>query len=252
MFDKHGFRKHTVAAVIMIVVTAGTPSTEPACAPSTGWMQNESSADGPSPRLSTLTGIRFVYHTFTDSRMDECYGNAPYLMADFLVLGSHHGALFEIGYLYREGDPTPMPTDWNVISTSLSMWAVPVTVNYLYHITGYDRSHRFAPYVGLGIGTYIGGEKIGAIATTLLKKWDGWTWGIRGSMACNAVIGAHIRPWRGFDTVVEMRWIQGGRGGNIDMVDEEDEPKFDAYLYPLVQRSSYDFTGWSISVGIRW
>lgn len=241
-----------VAIVVSLIMASGIHATEPAYGTSAMWVQNESSAHGPSPRIKTLTGIRFVYHTFTDSRMDDCYGHAPYIMADFLLIRGRHGASFEIGYLYREGKPVPLPTEWNVISTSLSMWAIPVTVNYLYHINGYDRARRFAPYAGLGFGAFFGGEKIGAMATTLLKRWDGWTWGLRGSMIGNVVLGAHISPWHGFDAVVEVRWIQSGRGGNIDIVDEEDEPKFDAYLYPLVQRSSYDFTGWSISVGIRW
>ena len=200
----------------------------------------------------TLTGVRFVYHSFTSQQMEDCYEDAPYLMADILHLRGRHGLSLEIGYLYRKGEPTLLPTEWNVLSTSLSMWAVPVSVNYLHFIREHRKDRTVSPYAGLGLGAYVGGEKIGAFATTLLKQWDGWTWGFRGSMIGNAFIGAHITPWSGFDAVVEVRWIQSGRGGNADLVESEDEEKFDAYLYPLVQRSSYDFTGWSVSVGILW
>jgi hypothetical protein len=235
-------RTYTLAAAILIVMTVGSPTMDQALGAS----------PGSSPRTTILTGVRFAYHAFTDSRMEECYEHAPYLIADLMMITGHHGVSFEVGYLSRDGEPVLLPNEWNVLSTSLRMWAVPITVNYLYHITGYDRARRFVPYAGLGLGTFFGGERIGAMANTLLKQWDGWTWGLRGSMIGNAVIGAHISPWHGFSAVVELRWIQSGRGGNIDLVDEEDEPKFDAYLYPLVQRSSYDFTGWSVSVGIRW
>lgn len=252
MIDKNGIRKFAIAAVVLIVVVAGSSTTDPACAILAGSMQGTSPPPGTPSNIKKLIGVRFVYHTFADSQMEECYEHVPYLVADLVLVGVHHGVSFEAGYLYRDGEPTLLPNEWNVLSTSLSMWAVPITVNYLYYIAGYDRARRFAPYVGFGLGTFFGGEKIGAMANTLLKQWDGWTWGLRGSMIGNAVLGAHISPWRGFNAVVELRWIQSGRGGNVDLVDEEDEPKFDAYLYPLVQRSSYDFTGWSVSVGIRW
>jgi hypothetical protein len=184
--------------------------------------------------------------------MKDCYEYAPYLVADILHIRGRHGLSLEIGYLYREGEPVLLPTEWNVLSTALSMWSVPISINYLHFIRSYRKPRTVSPYIGLGLGTYVGGEKIGAYATTLLKQWDGWTWGVRGSMIGNAFIGAHITPWRDFDAVVEVRWIQSGRGGNVDLVDDEDEAKFDAYLYPLVQRSGYDFTGWSISIGIVW
>lgn len=184
--------------------------------------------------------------------MEDSYEYAPYLVADLLLIRGHHGALFEIGYLYREGEPALLGSEWNVLTTTLDMWAVPLTVNYLYFIRERVRARSFLPYIGLGLGTFFGGEKIGATAVTLLKKWDGWAWGFRGSLIGNIVIGTNISPWQGLDAVIEVRWIQSGRGGNIDLVDDEDEPKFDAYLYPMVQRSSFDFTGWSVSIGIRW
>jgi hypothetical protein len=252
MIDTHGIRKLATAAVAVIVAAAGMGTVDPACAGHAGSMEGASPPPGPSPNIKMLTGVRFVYHTFTDSRMEECYEHAPYLVADLALVGTHHGVSFEVGYLYRDGEPTLLPAEWNVLSTSLSMWAVPVTVNYLYYITEPGGSRRFAPYVGVGLGTFVGGEKIGAMANTLLKQWEGWTWGLRGSMIGSAVVGANISPWHGFSAVVELRWIQSGRGGNIDLVDEEDEPELDAYVYPIVQRSTYDFTGWSVSVGIRW
>ena len=250
--ERQAPRIHTITIIALLLVTAGIAAAEAARGATVIGAQDESAAHKASPRLRTFAGARFVYHTFTDSRMDGCYGNAPYLMAEFLVAKGHHGASFEIGYLFREGEPETLPTDWNVLSTSLSMWAMPITLNYLYHINRCEHSSTFDPYIGLGLGAFIGGEKIGVLANTLLKQWDGWAWGLRGSFIGNAVIGAQIAPWSAFDAVFELRWIQSGRGGNIDLIDEEDEQKFDAYLYPLVQRSVFDFTGWTVSVGVRW
>lgn len=206
----------------------------------------------PQPHTKTLTGVRLVYHSFTGSEMKDSYEYAPYLAADLLLIRGHHGASFEIGYLYREGEPALLGSEWNVLSTTLDMWAVPITVSYLYFIRGAERARGFTPYMGVGLGTFVGGEKIGATATTLLKKWDGWAWGFRGSLIGNAVLGMNISPWHGLAAVIEVRWIESGRGGNIDLVDNEYDPLFDDYLYPLVRRSSYDFTGWSVSIGLRW
>jgi hypothetical protein len=184
--------------------------------------------------------------------MKDGYAGAPFLMTDFLMAWGHHGASIELGYLYRDGEPILLPSEWRVTSTSLSMWAVPFSVNYRYYFAPYDRARRLTPYAGIGLGAIVGGEKIGARGTTLLKEWDGWVWGARGSMIGNFFLGTRVTAWKGLDAVVEARWIQGGRGWSADLDDTEEKPTFDEYLYRLVERPRFDFTGWSVSIGLCW
>jgi hypothetical protein len=199
-----------------------------------------------------FTGIIIPYHSFTRSEMESGYDHYFGTVFDAVGFRGHYGAMVEAGYLQRDGAPRLIESKATIISSALDMWAIPFGGAFLYSMKNYEASSRVHPYIGIGFSFLLGGEKLSVSAKDLLERWNGYLWATRLAFAGRALAGAQIRLKDNLAAVVQAEWMQAGKGTRIDWVTDEDKKDAEKYIYEQAQRPDFDFTGWSIAVGIRY
>lgn len=204
-----------------------------------------------------LVGLSLGYHVFTGDLMDEIYGG---LMEGFVYGGfwfkNRFGFRGEMSFLGASGTPSIADTSWTISSSTIKMGAVSLGGTCLYSLTGDPTSDIFVPYIGVGIDGIFGAEKISAEASRIQgsteEEFGAEVWSVRVAFAGHAVLGTRIRATDKMRLAIEARWTQSGKGSNADLEEEELTQAFEATLYSAVKRSDFDFTGWSVHVGIEW
>ena len=115
----------------------------------------------------------------------------------------------------------------------------------------------FVPYVGLGLGFFLGFERISAhiykdqITGEPHSEWLDTCY--RHSFAGHAVLGATIKKSKNFCYVGEIRWTQGGKGRLKRLTPSAEElAQGWGEAFEDFQQPDFNFTGLSIDVGVRW
>ena len=83
-------------------------------------------------------------------------------------------------------------------------------------------------------------------------EFEADVWSLRVAFGGHAIAGTRLRLTDKYNFVVEGRWTQSGKGSNMDLEEKELEEALNLTLYDAVKRSDFNFTGWSIHVGVEW
>lgn len=198
-------------------------------------------------------GSRMIYHTLDASDMKDSYDHVYCVMAEGIGwLKGRTGFRLEIGFLTRSGLPRPKNPKWHIEKSELSMFAIPIHGTLLYRLRKGETPHVLSPYVGFGGGVYVGVENLEAKANDGFAIFEAHSRAIRASGAVHALVGLELkRILRQVSGVVEFRWTQAGDGSTTDFLPDEERDEFDETLFDAVRRSSFNFTGWSVEVGVR-
>jgi hypothetical protein len=200
-----------------------------------------------------LWGLRLVYHGFTTSDMKDSYDHCFCIMAEGVGwLRGRAGFRLEAGFLLGSGLPRPGNPKWYIEESELSMFAIPIGGTILYRVRKGEPPHVVSPYVGVGGGVYLGVEKLAAKASDGWESFEAHSRAFRACGAVHAVLGVELRQAQGrYSGVLELRWTKTGDGSTADLLPEEERKEFEETLFDAVRRSSFNFTGWSVEVGMR-
>jgi hypothetical protein len=198
-------------------------------------------------------GSRAVYQVFEASDMKDSYDHMFCTMAEGVGwLKGRAGFRLEVGFLSRSGLPRPKNPKWNIEKSELSMFAIPIHGTFLYRLRSGETPHLLSPYVGLGGGVYVGLENLEAKADYGGSEFEGHSRAIRASGAVHALIGVEVVRIVGpVSGVAEIRWTQAGDGSTTDFVPDDEREEYNDTLFDTVRRSSFNFTGWSVEMGVR-
>lgn len=204
-----------------------------------------------------ISGLTVSFMYFTESLMNDSYGGVTNALG--YVGGwdkSKMGFRLEFSIWGTSGTPNRVNPEWNVTSSNIKMGGFTLGGTFLYSLRGDPTKNIFLPYVGAGIDGFFGAENIGAAASrkrgSVEEGFEADAWGLRAAFATHALLGARMRVTDKYRFVLEARWTQCGKGSNADLIEKEKEELFDFTLYNAVKRSDFNFTGWSIHVGLEW
>jgi opacity protein-like surface antigen len=127
-------------------------------------------------------------------------------------------------------------------------------------VTGYfrllspGRTTPVTPYVGAGIGAFLGVDNLEIDATNGVVELAGHHRALRAAWEGHALAGAEIRLVEDLGLMLETQWTQAGKAPIASGVDEKnaEEVEFWNTLHSILQRPDDNFTGWRIAVGLRW
>ena len=212
---------------------------------------------GYSSEQEPIPGFAVGYMNFTESLMSDTYGGMisvqGYLGGWFK---NRMGLRMELSFWGTSGTPVSVNPEWDVTSSNIKMGGMTLGGTFLYSLREEPRKSIFLPYVGAGIDGFFGAENIGATASRVTtggtEEFSADVWGLRAAFAGHVLVGMKLRLTDKYPLVLEGRWTQSGKGSNADMKDESMVEAFNLTLYDAVKRSDFDFTGWSIQVGVEW
>jgi len=199
---------------------------------------------------------RAIYLNVTESETRDAFGDFFGIAAGGMTwwLTARSGIEGEIGFISSKGSARVLDPSWNVQTGTLEMWALPMSVNYLYRLGGHGGSPNFAPYIGTGIGLVPGLERMRLNATQGDVEFAANLGAFRGAFEGHGILGADFHLSESFHGIIESRWTHSGDGSTVEAVDEKkaEDVAASALLHSIIRRSNFNFTGWGIQAGFRW
>ena len=192
-------------------------------------------------------GMHFVHHGLTGSQMKDDYGHIQGIMVGggaWLKKGPA-GIGGEGGFLTGRGDAKVLDPSWTVRKRELSLWAIPVSLTGYFRLFGPKRTMPVTPYVGAGIGAFLGVDNLEIDATSAGRELAGYHRALRAAWEGHALAGAEIRIVEGFHLTLETQWTQAGRASIASGVDDKnaEEVEFWNTLHSILERPDDNFTG---------
>jgi len=209
-------------------------------------------------RQPWLMGSKFgwetgaAYYGFAESEMKDPYGSCFGIRLG--VVGwfrARSGFKVAAGYLSGTGTPRRVNPIWTIEKSKVSMYTIPIQASYLYRLRVRDDSRTFAPYVGAGANLFLGIDRLEATASSPTEEFEAHSNAFRASGGVHAILGSEIKLGSRYAGVLEIKWIQCGNGSTGDLLSEEDKALFQSTLYDAVARPTFNFTGWTVELGIR-
>lgn len=251
--------------MIFIPVVARS-NTGPVLNPGTATMTDTLAVSEPVPETPLQTGsssgetasrFRFGYHTFTDEKMSESYGNFVVGSWEGVGWGKNVGLGFEVGWWGGSGTPIPVESDWTITESSLKMTAFSIAINLLYYFKEPAEAKLFVPYAEIGPALWFGWEKITARAERSVagieEGFNAELTGLGISYGACVMLGTLVRVTEGFSLLFEVRGTLSSSDDMSDLIGEDEEQAdYDSSLYTAVQRPGFNFTGWRVDVGFQW
>ena len=201
-----------------------------------------------------FAGGRLVYHNFALSDMPDTYDDCFLFVAEAVIwLKGRQGWRIEGGYVQRKGRSRLGNSAWNVTESELSLNAIPLHASFLYRLRTTEEQHLLVPYVGIGAGTFLGIENLAATATDTGNEggFEAHSRALRASGDIHVLLGTQMRFGMGVEGILEARWTQSTNGSTVDLIKEEEQEDYDSTLFKAVRRSDFNFTGWSVELGLR-
>jgi hypothetical protein len=154
------------------------------------------------------------------------------------------------------GDGTPLfpDTTWEVSSSELFMLMIPLEGAFLYNFKERPGEKSVAPYIGIGVGGFIGFEKMAVEMSRFGETGVEWSEArFRYVLGGHAVAGTTIKITEKYRALLEVRWTQSGKGSTVKN-EFSDEEIAEGWLEvdKAVKRPDFDFTSWSVGVGLQW
>lgn len=207
------------------------------------------------PGTAIYKSSSFTYRMFTGDEMsdayDLCFGG--YIHAIWMG-DSKEAWRIGAGAIIGEGNPIFPDTTWEVSSSELQMFMIPLEASFLYNLRERPLENSLSPYVGIGFGGFIGFERISVEMSRFVEGDFQWNeTRFRYVLGGHAVMGTTIKITEKYRAVLEARWTQSGKGSTVknEFSDEEIAEGW-LELDKAVKRPDFNFTSWSVSVGLQW
>lgn len=210
-------------------------------------------------RQPWLMGAKFpwevggVYYGLAESDMKDPYGTCFGFMAGGVSwFRGRSGIKAAGGYLSGTGKPQLDNPIWTVKESKVSMYVIPLQMSYLYRLRVPDDRSTLVPYVGAGVDVFLGLDRLEATAESATDGFEAHSTALRASAGLHAVLGSEIKLFGDkYSGLLEIKWIQGGKGSTGDLLTDEEKGQFGTTLFDAVNRPKFNFTGWTVELGIR-
>jgi hypothetical protein len=162
----------------------------------------------------------------------------------------------EMGFLFASGHPLQKDFDWKVVDSNLGMIVLAIGSTGI-HEFNKEGERTFVPYIGLGLGFFLGFERISAhiykdqVGGESHFEWHDTCY--RHSFSGHALLGATLKRSDRFSYVGEIRWTQAGKGRlKRKPLSQEEIAQGWGEAFQDFQHPDFNFTGPSINIGVRW
>lgn len=200
------------------------------------------------------------YHYLVEEDMNETYqafyggnyGIGTWQLGD--KARGRVGLRGDVGLMLGVGKPIVLDDTWTINSSELQALVAPVSTSLLYRFVG-EKEHGFlSPYVGIGIGGIFGFERIAVDVSRVPEgQFDWHDTKFRASFEGHALLGVLMGTGDGIRGVLEVEWIQGGKGSlKSPSLTEEELAEGWGEVVEDFQGPGFSFTGVSVSLGVKW
>ena len=218
--------------------------------------------DEPEFREDSYLGEGFSYltaclHLFAGDRMKDDYESAIGFGAQGGYWSENRMGFWGTFTLGKAtGTPARSDESWDVSSSKMKMYFTSVGGSFLYSLRKNPAKSIFNPFVGVGLTGIFGLDKVEASASrtveSVYEEFKEDVWSVRAAFASHILFGSRYRITDKVTFLVETRWIQSGKGGAAELKKEEELESLDIGLYDAVRKPAFDFTGWSVGLGLEW